>query len=78
MPKRCLNPDGAEKLINLVRQNSFVDDEENSSYMDTQKNYNFWESVAKAVNVKDILLTKQNNELILCRAYKCHYFGEVF
>ena len=57
MPKRCLNPDAAEKLINLVRQNSFVDDEENSSYMDTQKNYNFWESVAKAVNVKDILLT---------------------
>ena len=43
-----------EKLINLVRQNSFIYDAENSSHMDAQKIYNFWESVAKAMNVEGI------------------------
>ena len=46
--------------------------------MDAQKNYNFWESVAKAVNVEGILLTKQNNELILLCTHLCLYFRAVF
>ena len=47
-----------EKLINLVRQNSFIYDAENSSHMDAQKIYNYNFDVAMTwANINCVKIT---------------------